>query len=45
MSYDEMEFDRMDDRCTATFYCISDTDSTYNFLGELAFLWMFMRSR
>ena len=31
MSYDELELDRMGDRRTATFFCISDTDSTYNF--------------
>ena len=41
MSYDEMELDRMGDRCTATFFCISDTDSTYNFLVALAFSQMF----
>ena len=29
MSYDELELDRMGDRRTATFFCISDTDSTY----------------
>ena len=27
MSYDELELDRMGDRRTATFFCISDTDS------------------
>jgi len=37
MSYDEMELDRMGDRKTATFFIISDTDSTYNFLVALAF--------
>ena len=37
MSYDEMEFDRMGDRKTATFFTISDVDSTYNFLVALAF--------
>ena len=37
MSYDELELDRMGDRRTATFFCISDTDSTYNFLVALAF--------
>ena len=37
MSYDEMELDRMGDRRTATFFVISDTDSTYNFLVALAF--------
>ena len=41
MSYDELELDRMGDRRTATFYCISDTDSTYNFLVALAFSQMF----
>ena len=41
MSYDEMELDRMGDRQTATFFCISDTDSTYNFLVALAFSQMF----
>ena len=41
MSYDEMELDRMCDRRTATFFCISDTDSTYNFLVALAFSQMF----
>ena len=41
MSYDEMELDRMGDRRTATFFCISDTDSTYNFLVALAFSQMF----
>ena len=41
MSYDELELDRMGDRRTATFFCISDTDSTYNFLVALAFLQMF----
>ena len=35
MSYDELELDRMGDRRTATFFCISDTDSTYNFLGAV----------
>ena len=33
MSYDELELDRMGDRKTATFFVISDTDSTYNFFG------------
>lgn len=37
MSYDEMELDRMGDRKTATFFIISDTDSTYNFIVALAF--------
>ena len=41
MSYDELELDRMGDRRTATFFCISDTDSTYNFLVALAFSQMF----
>ena len=41
MSYDEMELDRMGDRRTATFFCISDTDSTYNSLVALAFSQMF----
>ena len=41
MSYDELELDRMGDRRTATFFRISDTDSTYNFLVALAFSQMF----
>ena len=41
MSYDELELDRMGNRKTATFFCISDTDSTYNFLVALAFSQMF----
>ena len=41
MSYDEMELDCMGDRKTATFFVISDTDSTYNFLVALAFSQMF----
>ena len=41
MSYDELERGRMGDRRTATFFCISDTDSTYNFLVALAFSQMF----
>ena len=41
MSYDELELDRMGDCRTATFFCISDTDSTYNFLVALAFSQMF----
>ena len=41
MSYDELELDRMGDRRTAAFFCISDTDSTYNFLVALAFSQMF----
>ena len=41
MSYDELELDRMGDRKTATFFVISDTDSTYNFVVALAFSQMF----
>lgn len=41
MSYDELELDRMGDRKTATFFIISDTDQTYNFLVALAFSQMF----
>ena len=41
MTYDELELDRMGDRKTATFFVISDTDSTYNFLVALAFSQMF----
>ena len=41
MSYDEMQLDRMGDRKTATFFIISDTDTTYNFLVALAFSQMF----
>lgn len=41
MSYDELELDRMGDRRTATFFVISDTDGTYNFLVALAFSQMF----
>lgn len=41
MSYDELELDRIGDRRTATFFVISDTDSTYNFLVALAFSQMF----
>ena len=41
MSYDELELDRIGDRKTATFFVISDTDSTYNFLVALAFSQMF----
>ena len=41
MPYDELELDRMGDRRTATFFCISDTDNTYNFLVALAFSQMF----
>ena len=39
--YKRQELDRMGDRRTATFFCISDTDSTYNFLVSLAFSQMF----
>ncbi len=41
MSYDEMELDCMGDRKTATFFIISDTDTTYNFIVALAFSQMF----
>ena len=41
MAYDEMELDRIGDRKTATFFIISDTDQTYNFLVALAFSQMF----
>lgn len=41
MSFDEMELDRMGDRKTATFFLISDTDPTYNFIVALAFSQMF----
>ena len=41
MSYDELELDRMGDRKTATFFIISDTDVTYNFIVALAFSQMF----
>jgi len=41
VSYDEMELDRTGDRKTATFFIISDTDSTYNFIVALAFSQMF----
>jgi len=41
MSYDELELDRMGDRKTATFFIISDTDNTYNFIVALAFSQMF----
>jgi len=41
MTYDELELDRMGDRKTATFFIISDTDTTYNFLVALAFSQMF----
>jgi len=41
MSYDEMQLDRMGDRKTATFFIISDVDTTYNFIVALAFSQMF----
>ncbi|WP_419026757.1 VirD4-like conjugal transfer protein, CD1115 family [Intestinimonas butyriciproducens] len=41
MSYDELELDRMGDRRTATFFIISDTTQTYNFIVALAFSQMF----
>ena len=41
MSYDELDLDRMGDRKTATFFIISDTDTTYNFIVALAFSQMF----
>ena len=41
MTYDELELDRMGDRKTASFFIISDTDTTYNFLVALAFSQMF----
>ena len=41
MSYDELELDKLGDRKTALFFCISDTDSTYNFIVALAFSQMF----
>ena len=41
ITYDEMRLDRMGDRKTATFFIISDTDTTYNFLVALAFSQMF----
>ena len=41
MSYDELELDRMGDRKTATFFVISDTDTTFNFVVALAFSQMF----
>ena len=41
MEYDELELDRMGDRKTATFFIISDVDTTYNFLVALAFSQMF----
>lgn len=41
MSYDELALDQMGDRKTATFFIISDTDNTYNFIVALAFSQMF----
>ena len=41
MTFDEMQLDRMGDRKTATFFIISDVDTTYNFLVALAFSQMF----
>lgn len=41
MSHDEMELDRMGDKKTATFFIISDTNTTYNFIVALAFSQMF----
>jgi len=41
IGYDELQLDRMGDRKTATFFIISDTDTTYNFLVALAFSQMF----
>ena len=41
MSYDELALDRLGDEKTALFFCISDTDSTYNFIVALAFSQMF----
>ncbi|HCC35770.1 MAG TPA: conjugal transfer protein TraG [Ruminococcaceae bacterium] len=41
VSYDELELDRTGDRKTATFFIISDTDTTYNFVVALAFSQMF----
>ncbi|MBE6744657.1 MAG: type IV secretory system conjugative DNA transfer family protein [Ruminococcaceae bacterium] len=41
MSYDEMELDRMGDKKTVTFFIISDTNTTYNFIVALAFSQMF----
>ena len=41
MSYDELELDRTGDRKTATFFIISDTDTTYNFIVALAFSQLF----
>ena len=41
MSYDELELDRLGDEKSALFFLISDTDTTYNFLGALAFSQLF----
>ena len=41
MSYDELELDKLGDEKTALFFCISDTDSAYNFIVALAFSQMF----
>ncbi|ACV63901.1 Type IV secretory pathway VirD4 protein-like protein [Desulfofarcimen acetoxidans DSM 771] len=41
MSYDELELVRMGDRKTGTFFVISDTYNTYNFIVALAFSQMF----
>ena len=41
ISYDELELDKMGDRKTATFFIISDNDTTYNFIVALAFSQMF----
>ena len=41
MSHDEMELDKIGDRKTATFFVISDTDPTFNFIVALAFSQMF----
>ena len=41
MSYDELELDKLGDEKSALFFLISDTDTTYNFLGALAFSQMF----
>lgn len=40
-AYDELALDRMVNRKTANFFIISDTDVTYNFIIDLAFLQMF----
>ena len=45
MSYDELELDRMGDRKTATFFIISDTDTTYNFIIALAFSQMLLQTQ